>query len=484
MENTIAGLDQEREKLISDIRAEVARNSDGGLSADSQAKITTMRERHTVAGTELQAAREAAASAQVSEDAGIEARSDIDDFLRSQLQVVPDSAIPTEGRAKPEDAVKAVLDFRTLSQDIATERKVRDALAGGAFVSDNARQLARMGALGQSDAEVLRYMQMPSQQRAIVMGTDAQGGYLVPTNTTLWSMLTEEMKAYMGVNPLMTHIMTDTLAKAPKPGTSENIREATVIAEGIDAATRTAPVFRQDEFNPRVIGTDRYGVTWQAMRSAGINLQAYLAKILGEQLARGCNKILITGNAAATVPEPVGLGTGVTLEVLNGIVGYKIGATQLHYGAYDATSTDHGLAKLLPAVQHGVNIAYRQNANSAIIMSDEILMQLRTAVSNIGTRLYPELDMPNQMGETRYGGMKLIVDPNMPGFAANAAASKMLYVGDFSRFWMLDVSGFIFIDDPYTGSLSLTHRYRLAKAFDSEVIDTKAIGRVDVDSVT
>ena len=484
MAATIAGLEQEREKLIADIRAEVALNDDGVLSADSDAKIQTMRARHTAAGTELQSLREKEASDAVAARNGIEARGSIDAFLAEQAQVVAPEAIPDNQRADPEKVVKAMLDFRTLSDDVEADRRVVDTLRRQAFISDNPRQSARMDAMPVADQDNLRYLQMGSKQRAIVMGTDAQGGYLVPPNTTLYGLLTEEMKAYMGVNPLMTHIMTDTLAKAPKPGSSENIREATVIAENTAGADRSTPVFRQDEFNPRTVATDRYGVTWQAMRSAGINLQAYIARILGEQLARGCNKYLITGSATASTPEPVGLQNGVTTEVLNGVIGYKVGATQLHYGAYSATSTHHGLAKLLPAVQHGVNIAYRQNTNSAIVMSDQILLQLRTSVSTTGQRLYPELDMPNQMGETRYGGMKILVDPNMPDFAASGSASKMLYVGDFARFWMLDVSGFIFIDDPYTGSLNLTHRYRLAKAFDSEVIDTKAIGFVDVDSVT
>ena len=492
MGKTKSELIAEREKLINDIRAIAERNADGGLSPDDIASCNKMRARHKAAGDELNAIIEQERK-DAAADPGPDPQGDIERFLEEQQKAARSGQEPgndgARGSVQPagsraDRAVKAALDFRTLSGDAGNERRVREALQGVELQADSVRHLERINALSAGDQDMLRYLQMPSKQRNIVMGTDAQGGFLVPPNTTLYSMLTEEMQAYMGVMPLMTTMTTDTLAEAPKPGTSENVRRATVIAEAANATERTMPVFRQDKFNPRTIGTDRYGVTWQMMRSSGVNIMAYLARILGEQLARGVNYYLINGNGAATTPEPNGLNTATTREIANGQIGYKIGDTQLHVGTYSATSTHHGLAKLQGLVQAGVNIAYRQGVNSAVVMSDQILTQLRTAVSTTGQRLYPELDMPTIDGSRVWGGMKLVVDPNMPDFATNGNSSKMIYVGDFSRFWLLDVSGFIFIDDPYTGSLNLTHRYRLAKACDSELIDTNAVGFVDVDAVT
>ena len=471
----IKALMEEREKLIRDIRAELAKH-EGEIPDDAQERINTMRERHTKAGEEIETLRR-----KMSE------RTDLEEFLTrasdaSASQPGNGGTVPAGQRAEDAGTLDpAHLDYRTM---MGNETRVREWLASRSLEFENERHAARAAALSPVNRDVLTYLQAPSQARAIVMGTDAQGGFLVAPNTDLYGMLTEQMAAYEGVYPLMTMMEADTLAEAPKPRSAENIRRATVIGEGSDGADRTTPVFAQDKFIPRTIATDRYGATWQAIRSAGINLTAYIAKILGEQMARGMHYYLINGNKGAATPEPAGLNTSVSTVVAGLSVGYKIGATQLHVGAYDANSKDHGLRKLLPAVQHGVNIAYRRNAKSGIVLSDEILMQLRTAVASTGQPLYPELDMPTIEGGRMWGGMNLVVDPNMPGFAANGANAKMIYVGDFSRFWCLNVSGFIFIDDPYTGSLSLTHRYRLAKAFDSEVIDPAALATVRVASVT
>lgn len=474
MQEQIRALEQEREKLVRDIRAELAKH-EGEIPDDAQERINAMRARHTEAGEEAETLRRK-----------MRERTDIEDFLTRASDATAtqpgNGGVPAGQRAEDTGALDpAHLDYRTMS---GNDAQVRTWLSERELQFENERHAQRALAMSPANRDLLTYLQAPSQARAIVMGTDAQGGYLVAPNTDLYGMLTEQLAAYEGVYPLMSMIEADTLAEAPKPRSAENIRRATVIGEGEDGADRTTPVFAQDKFIPRTIATDRYGATWQAIRSAGINLTAYIAKILGEQMARGMHYYLINGNKGAAKPEPQGLNTAGLAVVAGLSVGYKIGATQLHVGAYDANSKDHGLRKLLPAVQHGVNIAYRRNAKSGIVMSDAILMQLRTAVASTGQALYPELDMPTIDGTRMWGGMRLVVDPNMPGFAANGASANMLYVGDFGRFWCLNVSGFIFIDDPYTGSLSLTHRYRLAKAFDSEVIDPVAMARVAVTSVT
>ncbi len=274
--------------------------------------------------------------------------------------------------------------------------------AGGdhSALSNEQRALLRVG-----------YVENKSEQRTQTAGTPSAGGYTVPT--TLASKIVEVMKDW---GPMYDPGITDEMVTSsgnpfdlPTNDDTGNTGEA--LAEGTDLTDDGSGDLEFGEVSLAAFtrATPWLKISFELLQDSAFNLEAFIARKIGERLGRLANAELTVGAGGANAAR------GIVTAAAAG----KTAAAQALIAADEVID-----------LQHSVNAAYRRSPQCRFMFADTTLAVLRKLKDGQGNYLW-------QMGDVRVGAPDLIhgkpysVNDDVPAIAAGA---KSILFGDFSRF--------------------------------------------------
>lgn len=228
------------------------------------------------------------------------------------------------------------------------------------------------------------------------VGTGSGGGYTVPA--AFRATVTETLKAFGGVRKLAEIVTTDDGAPLPWPTNDDTGNEGTLLTENT-AATETGIVFGQKELAAHTYTSDIVRASLQFVQDTAIDVDSWLAKKLGQRIARKQSGHWLTGLGTPTQPQ--GLITGITL------------------GKATASASAITYDELVD-LQTSVDPAYLEDdpANVGWLMSSTTLGVLRK-LKDLEDR--PLIQMDARSGApTSLLGFRIVLDQGMPAIAATA----------------------------------------------------------------
>lgn len=287
------------------------------------------------------------------------------------------------------------------------------------------------------------------ENRTQTAGTDAAGGYTVPT--TLANFIVEAMLDW---GPMYDPGITDEMVTSSGnpfdiPTNDDTGNSAAALAEGADLTDDGSGdlVFGEKSLSAYTYATPWLKVSWELMQDSAFNLEAFIARKLGERLGRLANAQLTIGDGAG---DPNGI-------VTSAVVGKSAAAV----GAIAADE--------MIDLQHSVNAAYRRSPKCRWMFRDTTLASIRKLKDGQGNYLW-------QMGDVRIGAPDLIlgkpysVNDDTP---AIATGNKSVLFGDFGRYTVRKVGR------PLIGTVRERFWPKIGLAglirFDGELLDAGAV---------
>ena len=313
-------------------------------------------------------------------------------------------------------------DKKRMAQDFVSEmaEAVQPQKSEKPVDSDAAFRGWLLSASGQATAEQRDAMQragiQPGQQslkmqtgekRAQSVGTDADGGYTVPDE--MMAAIDRQMAHFGNIAAISRVINTASGADLPIP-TSETESAASLISE--NAAISSVDT----TFGSLTLNSYTYAsiclLSNQMMQDSSLNVAGFVGDVIGERLARAYNAAYTTGTGSS---QPQGYVTG----------------------ASDSGVTTSGAAALtydnLVDIYHSLDVAYRQNATWC--MHDDWVKACRKVKDDQNSPLWSP-SLVAGAPDTLFGA-PIVTNNDM----ASATASKVIVIGDFSRFVIRDVAG-------------------------------------------
>ncbi|MBD2826267.1 phage major capsid protein [Xenorhabdus szentirmaii] len=234
---------------------------------------------------------------------------------------------------------------------------------------------------------------------------DEKGGYTVPKQ--MLNKVVESMKAYGGIASVAQILSTatgQTLEWATADGTTE---EGELLGENA-AASEEDTAFGTESLGAKKLSSKIIRVSNELLQDSGIDMEAYLAKRIGERLGRGEAKYLVKGTGKGSPQQPKGLETSVT-------------------GTVDAAVKFSW--KDMNALKHAVDPAYR-NAGTFRWAFNDSTLKLITEMEDAQNR---PLWLPEIAGvvPSTVLGVPYVIDQ---AIASMGAGNKFIYCGDFNRF--------------------------------------------------
>jgi HK97 family phage major capsid protein len=249
---------------------------------------------------------------------------------------------------------------------------------------------------------------MDPEVRALAVGTDAAGGYLVPDEfeRTLIQKLTEQ-----NVMRSLATVITTGSGSREIP-VEESYGSATWLGEGA-AFTESDSSFSQVVLGAHKLGTI-IKVSEELLNDSAFDIEAYVASAFARRFARAEEAAFVNGDG---VGKPLGVVQSVTLG--------KVGA---------AGQTTSITADDLIDLYHALRRPYRQRATW--LMADSTVKAVRKLKDNDGQYLWqPGL----QAGRPdTILGRPVAVSDDVPAMAAGA---RSILFGDFSYYWIADRQG-------------------------------------------
>lgn len=248
------------------------------------------------------------------------------------------------------------------------------------------------------------------EDRTQTAGTPAAGGYTVPR--TLANKIVEVMKDW---GPMYDPGVTDEMVTSSGnpfdiPTNDDTGKSSAALAEGADITDDNSGDldFGQVTLSAFVYATPWLKISFELLQDSAFNIEAFVAKKLGERLGRGANGKLTVGTGNN---EPRGI---------------VIASSQ---GKAAASATALAADELID-LQHSVNAAYRRSPFCRWMFADTTLASIRKLKDGQGNYLW-------QMGDVRVGAPDLIlgkpysVNDDVPTIATGA---RSVLFGDFSRY--------------------------------------------------
>lgn len=288
-----------------------------------------------------------------------------------------------------------------------------------------------------------------SETRAQTAGTNAAGGYTVPTE--LANLIVKSMVAYgpMYSGAIATEIVTSG---------GNSIKLPTVNDTGVAAVAHTEGTALTDDGGSDVTfgqkSLDAYGFdtefvrwSWELENDSIFNMEAFLAELLSERLGRIANAQLTTGTGSSAP---------------NGVVtASSAGKT----AAATAAITGDEIIDLI----HSVDPAHRAAPKTAFMFNDSTLAAIRKLKDGDGNYLW-------QMGDVQQGipgtllGYRFHVNQAMDSLAA---AKKVILFGDFGKYFVRKVGKPVMgvMRERFWPDLGIAGLIR----FDGELADTAAV---------
>jgi HK97 family phage major capsid protein len=272
------------------------------------------------------------------------------------------------------------------------------------------------------------------QQKSMSIGSDPDGGYLVPTE------LDRELTKYLRARSPMRQI-----ARVVQVGGAEFKQPFSTLGTAYSwvGETSARPETTAPGFKMLTIPTNEIyampSITQQLLDDNAFDLGAWLTEELGEAFGDGESDAFINGNGVA---RPRGLFTYTTVSTAD--------ATRAHdnfqyiptggAGAFASSNPSDALIALVYAVKP----QYR--ANAVWLMSPEVLEAVRKFKS---TSTDEYLWQPGtQAGQpATLLGYPVFEDENLPAIAANSLSAAF---GDFRRAYTITDRSTGMLRDPYT----------------------------------
>jgi HK97 family phage major capsid protein len=263
--------------------------------------------------------------------------------------------------------------------------------------------------------------ELSSEQRAVIKegiaefraqtaGTNGAGGFTVPTE--LVAQISETMKAH---GPMYDEAICNVINTASgNPLDFPKVDDTAVaVAQHTEAAAMTDDggvdaTFTKLTLNAFAYDTEWVQVSMELLQDSAVNIEAFIASLLGKRLGRRLNTELTTGDGTG---DPNGIVTASTL-----------GKT----AAAAAAVTGDELIDLF----HSVDPAYRASPKARFMFNDSTLAAIRKLKDGNGNYLW-------QMGDVRIGqpgsllGQPYSVNQAM---ASLGAAAKVVLFGDFGEY--------------------------------------------------
>lgn len=287
------------------------------------------------------------------------------------------------------------------------------------------------------------------EQRVQVAGTDAAGGYTVPTE--LANRIVETMKDW---GPMYDPGVTDEITTSGGnpfdiPTNDDTANSAAALAEGADLTDDNSGdlVFGEKNLSAYVYATPWLKISFELLQDSAFNLERFVGAKLGQRLGRLANKQLTVGDGAG---DPNGI-----------VVASSLGKTAAAAAAI--------VGDELIDLQHSVNSAYRRSPKCGWMFADTTLASIRKLKDGQGNYLW-------QMGDVRVGAPDLIlgkryhVNDDVP---AIATGNKAVIFGDLGAYLVRKVGR------PLIGTVRERFWPKVGMAglirFDGELTDTAAV---------
>jgi HK97 family phage major capsid protein len=236
-------------------------------------------------------------------------------------------------------------------------------------------------------------------------GTNSEGGYTVPTG--FWAKVTETLKAYASVASIADVLATDAGNNIPWPTNDDTSNEGELLGENTAATNPGDLVFGQKTLVAYMYSSKIIPVSRQLLQDAGADIEAFVAKKIGERLGRITNRHFTVGTGTA---QPQGFVAGAT----TGVTG-TTGQT--------TTVTYDDLVDLI----HSVDAAYRAAGRCRFAMHDLSIAKIRKIKDSDGRPIW-EPSVQAGVPDTLLG-YGLTANNSMATMAANA---KSVAFGDFA----------------------------------------------------
>jgi HK97 family phage major capsid protein len=247
------------------------------------------------------------------------------------------------------------------------------------------------------------------ETRALSATTGTAGGYTVPQG--FYDQLIEAKKWFGGIFNCCNVFSTDQGNALPIPTTNDTSNIGELLSENQPATTGDI-TFGQAMLNAYKFSSKIVLVPIELLQDSAFDVEAFLAKKLGERIGRAQNSYYTIGTG---VSQPQGIVTGANLG--------KTAAT----GQTTSVTYDD-----LIDLEHSVDIAYRQSA--MYMMHDQTLKALKKLKDGYGRPLWlPGLAYKEPDTINGYGYQ---VNNDIPQMAANA---KSILFGDCMNHWVRDV---------------------------------------------
>lgn len=290
--------------------------------------------------------------------------------------------------------------------------------------------------LSQAELDLFHEFQDRAQATTAKIGTDGDGGYLVPTVTE--AAIVHQM-AFIGpfAGPASGAGKWQQYAAGEKReinvNTSRKTAKAKYVAEGVDIVAQKA-AWSQVDLNFHTI-SNLMPWTIQIQQDSASNLEMELRAEMAESFGRLLNEELTaTGTGASpNFLNSVGnsLLAGQTVTTLNSFDNNTKTASPVAYTVQGSNVRPQEIVR----AKYSIDKAYRGAPGFAMHASDFVMMTLEQVVDADGRFLYHR---PQEGGPLMVHGMRAITNN---GYEAAAAGKLCSTIGDFNKFRVGTVRG-------------------------------------------
>lgn len=262
----------------------------------------------------------------------------------------------------------------------------------------------------------LRYLRTgdPSGlERALTVGTDSSGGYVVPD--LFRNELQQTLKEYGGVREVATVITTDSGQNLEWPTFNGTAQVGAIVAENVQVA-ELDPAFGIASLDSYLWSSKLVRVPIQLTQDSAIDMESFLRNALAERIARIQNTKFTVGTGTG---EPDGVAVGATVGVT---------------AASPTAITPDEVINLV----HSVDPAYR--AGARFMMNDAVIATIRK-LKEATTNAY--MWQPGMQAGVPDSLLGYPVTVNQDMDAALAATDVAILFGNFKRYYVIrDVKSF------------------------------------------
>lgn len=253
----------------------------------------------------------------------------------------------------------------------------------------------------------------------IAEGAPGTGGYLVPQ--LVLPEYVDRLKFYSAIASVARSISTDFGAPLSLPTVDDTTNVGSLLSESTLAPSNDIN-FGVATFGGYKFTSGIVPVSFEIMQDSTVDVTGMILDLFAKRIGRGQNAFFTTGTGTGQPQGAlIGASLGVTLPTGN--------TTSVTYAG-------------LVSLYQSLDPAYRSSPRCAWMMNDNTLLAIKELQDGGGQRplFLPDV-IPQPPGSPFHGflmGKPVIVNPDMPGMAANA--TPVLF-GDFEQYAIRQVRG-------------------------------------------